>query len=70
MEMISKEEIASYKKSDSYQQLRKLRNEGLESLQGYYEKYKDKRLFSKKRQRGRLPMKNIPKAACPCREVF
>ncbi len=47
MEMISKEEIASYKKSDSYQQLRKLRNEGLESLQGYYEKYKDKEAFFK-----------------------
>lgn len=47
MEMISKEEVALYKKSDSYQRLRRIRNEGMESLQGYYEKYKDKEAYFK-----------------------
>lgn len=47
MEMISKKEIASYKRSDSYQKLRKIRNEGMESLQSYYEKYKDKEAYFK-----------------------
>lgn len=47
MEMISKEQVASYKRSDSYQRLRRLRNEGMKSLQGYYEKYKDKETYFK-----------------------
>lgn len=54
MEMISKEEVALYKKSDSYQRLRRLRNEGMESLQGYYEKYKDKAAYFKEETEGKI----------------
>lgn len=42
MKMISKEDVVAYKRGDSYQSLRKLRNEGMKALQSYYEKYKEK----------------------------
>ncbi len=47
MEIISKQKTASYKRSDSYQKLRELRDEGLESLQRYFEEYKDKEVYFK-----------------------
>ncbi|TGY85813.1 hypothetical protein E5329_28675 [Petralouisia muris] len=48
MERIPEEVLQAYEVSESYQKLKKIRNDNSKILQGYYRKYKDRLSYFKK----------------------